>query len=677
MKKYLLDSSPEKEDKKGIDYGKELHEQQRAVVESREKAALVLAGPGSGKTRVLVYRVAHLIEQGVRPEEILLLTFTNRASKEMLRRVEELLGKKPKGLTGGTFHHVGSQILRRHAPILNLSSNFSIIDSEDSKQLLKDVIAHVAGEKEKHFPSAGIIHSIISFSSNACIGIAECIEKKYSGYKEYTSDMVSIAQNYALRKRKSHLVDFDDLLLLWNKVLDHDKVKEYYRRQWKHILVDELQDTNKLQFSIIRKLTERAANNIMVVGDDCQSIYSFRAAEISNILDFPKTYPSCKEYRLEVNYRSTHDIVNLVNKSIKNNKEQFKKVLQAQREGGEKPIVVRCMDPEQEASFVGKRILELHEGGLHYKDIGVLFRAEYQSAQVELELSKRRIPFVKRGGLRFFEQAHIKDMTAFLKILNNEQDELAWKRVLCLFEGIGPAKAISIWQWISETRNPLSHIRNADNQPLAERASGWNAFKKVVAALPEEKTPSVLIDSFLRSFYEVYLKEQYPNYRERLLDVKQYINLALQYTDGRKFLEDILLDADLTGSESSTGDEHDAVVLSTIHQAKGLEWQAVFVTSLADERFPSERAYTEDTIDEERRLFYVACSRAKRELYLTIPMQEFTFWGGHKVLRDSLFIEELPPSCYETWTLGEREILEKKKEEGWGKDAGFVSADEY
>lgn len=675
MKIYTLDRGTEQHNR--IDYATVLNEQQRAAVQHDARAALVLAGPGSGKTRVLVHRVAHLIEQGIKPEQILLLTFTNKAAKEMLRRTEELLGKKPRGLMGGTFHHVGNTLLRRHAAVVDLPSNFSIIDSEDSKQLMKDVIASTFPEQEKHFPSASVIHAILSFGANAQISIKECIEQRFKAYKKHTEAIELISRQYATRKKKSHLVDFDDLLLHWNTILDNEQILGHYRKTWKHVLVDEFQDTNKLQFSIIHKLTEDGGNSIMVVGDDCQSIYSFRAAEIANILEFPKRYDGCKEYRLEENYRSTPEIVTLVNKSIAHNSAQFKKVLKTDNKKGEKPAVVHCLDAEQEASFVGQRILELHSSGIPYKEIGALFRAEYQSAQLELELTRRGIPFIKRGGLRFFEQAHIKDITAFLKVINNEQDELAWKRLVCLFRGIGPSKAISIWSWVSATRDPLRHIKGA-NMQLMVQAPGWAEFKRVLAELPEGKNPSMLIDYFLHAFYEEYLKEQYANYKERLLDVRQYINLAFQYRDIQKFLEDILLDADLTSTgESDAPVEEDSVVLSTIHQAKGLEWQGVFVLSLADERFPLERAYAEDTLEEERRLFYVACSRARHFLFLTVPMQEFTYWGGNKVLRDSIFIEELSPSCYENWQLAER-IEEKTETEkfGWGKDSGFVRADE-
>ena len=481
MKDSDIYSLPEKNK---MNYPTTLNEQQRHVVSGNDSASLVLAGPGSGKTRVLVHRVAHLIDKGVKPEEILLLTFTNKAAKEMLQRTEDLLKKKPSGLIGGTFHHVGNQILRRHAPIVGLQPYFSIIDREDSKQLLKDVIASIVPEKEKHFPSVGVVQAIMSFAANAQLAIKPCIEQKFIAYEKHSTLLNDISQKYAARKKKSNLVDFDDLLVHWSIILQNRRVCEYYQNTWKHILVDEFQDTNKLQFSIIRSLTAGGETSIMVVGDDCQSIYSFRAAEIANIIDFPKHYTNCKEYRLEVNYRSTPEIVHLVNKSIFNNKGQFKKVLKTENKKGLKPTLVRCTDAEQEAAFIARKIMEMKEKGMTYADIGVLFRAEYQSAQIELELTKQGIPFVKRGGLKFFEQAHIKDMTAFLKILNNEKDELAWKRVLCLFQGIGPAKSVAVWQWVSEMRDPLRHIKAADTQ-LFTQTSGWADFKRVIAGLPE------------------------------------------------------------------------------------------------------------------------------------------------------------------------------------------------
>lgn len=654
MKVYNLKKEGTKERKFKIDYKNELNEQQLDVVMNGDGASLVLAGPGSGKTRVLVYRVAYLLEKGVKPEEILLLTFTNKAAKNMLNRVELLLGYSPKGLNGGTFHHVGGTILRKHAPTLGYGRNFSIIDNEDSRQIIKGIIAEMMPSKEQHFPKAGVIFSMISYSRNTGIPLKQCIEEKYSFDKKLTPTITSIANAYEENKKKSNLMDFDDLLIQWNNLLEIEAIRRFYSKKFKYMLVDEFQDTNPIQFQIIKKLSGEESH-IMAVGDDCQSIYAFRGAEIKNILEFPKHYKNAKEFKLETNYRSTPEILNLINKSISNNKGQFKKNLKAVNKSKGKPAVVHCMDSEQEAEFICQRILELKEEGESYNGIGILFRADYQSAQLELELMKKGIPYRKRGGLRFFEQAHIKDLTSFLKIFSNSQDELAWKRSLCLFEGIGDSNVQKIWNELSKHDSPIDFIKSKESITLAsaKAARGWAEFRKIILGMKSEfGSPSEIAEAFFSSFYESYIKDNFPNFRDRILDIKQYINLADQYTSIERFLEDVLLDADLTGSESvSNKQEDEAVILSTIHQSKGLEWNSVFIISLAENRFPLERASRDDSIEEERRLFYVACSRAKNELYLCIPMEESTYWRGESILKDSRFIEELPSSVYEEWKI--------------------------
>ncbi len=648
---YTLKKDAEKRDFR-IKYAEELNEQQLDVVRNGDGAALVLAGPGSGKTRVLVYRVAYLLESGVSPENILLLTFTNKAAKNMLNRIEELLGYSPKGLSGGTFHHEGNLILRKRASAIGFDNNFSIIDNEDSIQLIKDIIAGI--KKDKHFPSPNIVFSIIGFAKNSASPISDCIKNKYENFSKFANEIKRISEIYEDRKRRTGMMDFDDLLFYWNALLDDPAIREHYSEKFRYILVDEFQDTNRLQFEIIKKLSGR--NNIMAVGDDCQSIYSFRAAEVKNILDFPEHYRkqnSFKEFRLEANYRSTPEIMNLVNQSIKHNKNQFEKTLKATSKSGQKPVLARCKDPKQEAEFVCQKILELRDEGIPYSEIGVLFRADYQSVQMELELAKKGIPFIKRGGLKFFEQAHVKDMTSFLKIFNNSKDELAWKRVLCLFEGIGQVTAGKIWEQLSASTNPLESLKsnsfhNAHNAKMPKGLSQLRSIAKRIRI----NFPSEILNIFFTDFYNDYLKEKYPNFRDRMLDARQFINLADQYQNINGFLDDIILDADIGRGDKNDGEE-EKLMLSTIHQAKGLEWKAVFVISVAEDRFPLSRVYADGTLEEERRLFYVACSRCKKELYLTVPIQDSSFWGGSQLLKDSIFVQELPENCYEEWGIKE------------------------
>lgn len=648
---YTLKKDAEKKDFK-IKYGEELNEQQLDVVRNGDGAALVLAGPGSGKTRVLVYRVAYLLESGVNPENILLLTFTNKAAKNMLSRIEELLGYYPKGLMGGTFHHIGNMILRKHADLIGFDNNFSIIDNEDSIQLVKDIIATVIPKRDKHFPSPNVIFSIIGFSKNSASPITDCIKTKYENFSKFANEIKRIGEIYEERKRRAGMMDFDDLLSNWEKLLDNETIREKYAGQFRYVLVDEFQDTNKLQFAIIKKLAGKG-NNTMVVGDDCQSIYSFRAAEVRNILDFPEHYGkqgNFREFRLEANYRSTPEIMNLVNQSIRHNKSQFEKTLTTANKKGSLPIIVRCKDSKQEAEFVSQRILELRDEGIPYDEIGVLFRADYQSVQMELELAKKGIPFIKRGGLKFFEQAHVKDITSVLKIFNNAKDELAWKRVLCLFEGIGQVSAGKIWEQLSKSENPLEHLKSGPMHN-AKTPKGLAQLRNIAKRI-SIKFPSEIINIFFEEFYRDCLQEKYPNARDRILDVKQFINLADQYQSINSFLDDIILDADIGRGGEENGEE-EKLMLSTIHQAKGLEWKIVFVISLAEDRFPLSRVYADGTLEEERRLFYVACSRCKKELYLTVPMEDFTFWGGNQILKDSIFVQELPENCYEEWGIRE------------------------
>lgn len=654
---YTIRKDAEKKDFK-IKYAEELNGQQADVVFNGDGAALVLAGPGSGKTRVLVYRVAYMIENGISPENILLLTFTNKAARNMLSRVEDLLGSHPKGLSGGTFHHIGNMILRKHASLIGFDNNFSIIDNEDSIQIIKGIIAATFSKKDKHFPSPGVVFSAISFSKNSKLSMEDSIKKKYDHLSKFTGEIKRIERAYEERKRRMGLMDFDDLLCNWERLLDVETVREHYIEKFKYILVDEFQDTNRLQLEIIKKLADVGRNNIMAVGDDCQSIYSFRAAEIRNILDFPEHYKNGKEFRLETNYRSTPEIMNLVNQSIKHNKNQFRKTLKTTNKSGRLPILARCRDSKQEAEFVCQRILELRDEGVPYNEIGVLFRADYQSVQMEMELAKRGIPFEKRGGLKFFEQAHIKDVTSFLKIFNNSRDELAWKRILCLFEGIGQATAAKIWDQLSRSGNPLESLRSNSFLNAGKSPKGLAQFRRIARSV-NTPMPSGIINAFFEDFYREYLQEKYPNSRDRILDVKQFINLSDQYTGISSFLDDILLDADLGRQDRSN--ESEAVILSTIHQAKGLEWKAVFVISIAEDRFPLSRVYADGTLEEERRLFYVACSRCGKELYLTVPMEDFTFWGGNQILKDSVFIQELPETCYEEWGIREEHAQDSRE----------------
>ena len=420
------------------------------MVTAPPKAALVVAGAGTGKTRAITYRVAYLIEQGISPQRVLLATFTNRASREMLRRVESLTGSQNvHRVWGGTFHRIGNLILRRHAVSLGFDSNYSILDSEDARDFINVCIEDAAIDtKAKRFPKAEVVQDIISYANNTDTPIAEIVIDKYPYFELLTQQIKRVDAIYQLRKRERNVMDYDDLLLNWKRLLiEKPEIAALYAEQFQHILVDEYQDTNKLQAEIIDLLAAKH-RNVMVVGDDAQSIFAWRGAEFTNIYEFPKRYPEAELYKLETNYRSTPEILGLANASIASNRKQFPKVLTAiKRSLDFKPALVPCSDVEQQSAFIASRILELRDEGTSLEDIAVIYRSHYHSVELQLELSRRNIPYRVQSGVRFFEQSHIKDVVSYLRIIVNPRDELAWKRVLKMVPGIGNATANRVFEF--------------------------------------------------------------------------------------------------------------------------------------------------------------------------------------------------------------------------------------
>jgi len=656
MKRYILHPTTTPAKSK-IDYSAQLNEQQYEVVTSGEGPCLVLAGPGSGKTRTLIYRVAYLLDKGVLANNILLVTFTNKAAREMLIRLESLVGYSPKGLWGGTFHHIGNLILRRYANRLDYNPDYTILDREDARDLLDDCRAALGvANREARFPTSQVLQRIFELSSNCRLPLQDIVLKNYPQFYELLPQIEKLHTLYQSRKKRSNLMDYDDLLTNWLALLEnYPDIKEYLSQQFRYILVDEFQDTNKLQFEILIHISSYH-RNIMVVGDDSQSIYSFRGAEIGNILDFPRHFPDAKEFRLEINYRSTPEILELANRSIEHNRLRFPKTLRAVKEkSGIKPALIPTQDLYQQASFVAQRILELHEEGVPLSEIAVLFRARFQSAELELELAKRNIPYTVRGGLRFFEQAHIKDALAFLKILSNPRDELAWKRALKLQEGIGARTADKIWQYVAQAPNPVGALLS-EPPPLPTRAkNGFSQFLRIMRAIDGLKSnPSEAIKQVVSLGYRDYVLFTFPNPNERLLDLEQLATLAASYGSLKKFLADITLHEHFSGESfiAPPHKEEEFITLSTLHQAKGLEWHTVFIIGLCEGAFPVIWALNnEERLEEERRLFYVGITRAKQELYLVYPIQHYTYSDGAIINRPSRFIEELPTTCYETWQI--------------------------
>jgi DNA helicase-2/ATP-dependent DNA helicase PcrA len=644
-----------------IDYQAELNKEQLDAVLHGDGPCLVLAGAGSGKTRTLVYRVAYLIEKGIDPRNILLVTFTNKASREMLNRVEVLLKCQPKGLWGGTFHHIGNALLRRYAKYLGYDSKFNILDSEDSKTMLKAVMGEMGlNYKEKYFPKPDVIRGVISFCLNSQKTVREVFQTKYRYLDEQLIPIIeNIAAEYAKKKINSNTMDFDDLLTNWLKLLqEHPDVKNKLASQFKYILVDEYQDTNKIQSEIVYELAS-VHNNVLVVGDDCQSIYSFRAADINNILSFPERMPGTKIYKLETNYRSTPEILALANKCIGNNLNQYQKALHSLREQMTRPALVSVQDDKQQAEFVCQRILELQEEGGSLNDVAILFRSSFQVMEMELALNKKSIPYQMRGGIRFFEQAHIKDVIAYLKVYNNLHDELSWKRLLLLYDGIGMANADKIWQELNKVADIKRATEILPNLTSSEKVRrGLEKVKGLFNVLLEQEKDFIAtaIRQIIKADYEVYVKNNFDNAKDRLEDLMQLSNFALSYSKLEDFLADVSLSEGFRGEQIEGYQEgpDESIVLSTIHQAKGLEWKHVFVIGLVEGQFPHYKVYDHpEELEEERRLFYVAVTRAKDELYLTYPIFSFSFTTGQNINKRSTFISELDDSLFEVWQVDE------------------------
>ncbi len=632
-----------------IDYKNKLNKEQYEVVTAGDGPCLVLAGAGSGKTRTLVFRVAYLIEKGVNPANILLVTFTNRAANEMLERVEKYLGFKPEKLWGGTFHRIGNQILRRYANKLGYERNFNILDQDDSISLVKHAMEEIGlSAKGQNFPKASIVQSMISFARNTNRDIRDVVENYYS-YPDFISAKVEeLFFEYDKKKKSANVMDFDDLLVNWLRLLENfPEVKDSLAKQFEYILVDEYQDTNYIQSEIIKNLAS-FHNNVLVVGDDSQSIYSFRAADVKNILNFPKLFANTKIYKIETNYRSTPQILDLANESISHNVDQFQKDLKAKREDHILPALIIARDDQHQAHLVSKRISQLYRDGVNYESMAVLYRATYQSAEIQLELSKQNIPYVVRGGMRYFEQAHIKDVISYLKVLANFQDEISWKRILNMYEGIGQKRADAIWKKI-KSYNDLPSLLN-DQLKLTGKASiSWgrisSAFRHLLTLDKEQKGyMAEAIEFILEHGYEDYLKNAYENYRDRIDDLSQLINFVAKYADIDKLLADVMLSENFAGENEHS---KQAVVLSTIHQAKGLEWAVVFIVGLRDGYFPHQKSLENPReLEEERRLFYVAVTRAKDELNMLYPVRSFSYKFGEVFSKPSMFIRELDQSKY-------------------------------
>lgn len=632
---------------------RDLNPQQWAAVSAESGPKLVIAGAGSGKTRVITYRVAYLIARGVDPSRILMVTFTNKAAREMLSRAEALVGAVVRRVWGGTFHAIGNRILRCHASLLGYRQNYTILDEEDQKDFLRLCITDEGIPiREVRFPSPALVRNVFSFSCNTGIPIPEVLERYYPYLSEWAEALERIQNRYQERKRAANAMDYDDLLANWLKLLrEFPDVLERYGRRFQHILVDEYQDTNLLQAEIVELLASRNGRNLMVVGDDAQSIYAFRGAHYDNIFRFPERNPGTEIFRLEITYRSTPQILDFTNASIGNNRSQYPKTLQPTRPDGPKPFLIPVEDVYQEARFVAQRVLELRDEGVPLSRIAVLYRAHSHSMVFQGELARRGIPYEVRSGLRFFEQAHIKDVLAYLRILHNPYDEVAWRRVLLTLPGVGNVRAARIWERIASSSDPLQELGRAGDFLPSSVLPSWERFAGDVEALREaqDRGPGMLLELVLGSGYRDYLHMAYENPDSRLEDLYQLAVLARQYETLENFLSELVLLGELYGQEvRPVVVDPGRLVLSSVHQAKGLEWWAVFVLRMAEGCFPSPMALREEEgEEEERRVFYVATTRAQQELYLLYPITDYTPSGSVVLLGPSRFIREVEESLYQ------------------------------
>ena len=695
-----------------IDFAAELNPQQYAAVTAPPGPALVIAGAGSGKTRTLTYRVAYLLENGIRPQHILLLTFTNKAAREMLDRVSALCPHDLTGLWGGTFHSIGNRILRRHPAEAGFAPGFSIMDREDAEDMLDGVVTALGFDpKEKRAPKGEVIADVLSYQLNTGKKLDDVLVEKYPHFLEYSAKFAEARTKYEAKKRQANALDFDDLLEKTLRLLQNNAaLAEHYQRQFQFVLVDEYQDTNHLQNDFIEILAARH-HNVMVVGDDAQSIYSWRGADFRNILEFPKRHTGAVVYKIETNYRSVPEVLAVANAAIAANVHQFRKELHAVREGtGLKPALIPLPDAQQQAQFVAQRMLELHEEGIPLEEMAVLYRAHFHSMDLQMELTRRGIPFELTSGLRFFEQAHIKDVGAFLKWVVNPRDEVAFKRMAKLLPGIGSRSADTLWLGVEDALNrsasPLlaqnptgpsavppadaAAPQAAERSPLAPVDEPTQALPETIAnpwaGLPPVKDillplkvpakaqkawqqlaftldelvpnghfapPAQMIESVMEAVYDDYLLANYPNYDQRREDLNTLANFSKQYESPQSFLDQLALLTGLDTDVTQRKEETDRVVLTSVHQAKGLEWKVVFVIWLADGKFPSTRSLeTAEAIEEERRLFYVAVTRAKDELYLSYPCVSYSQGYGDPLQRPSRFIGELPRPLLEEWEVG-------------------------
>ncbi|MCC6142030.1 MAG: ATP-dependent helicase [Nitrospira sp.] len=656
VKTYVLkrsddDAAPRK---LSIDYAAALNQQQLAAVTAGEGPSLVIAGAGSGKTRTLVYRVAYLIDSGVDPSNILLLTFTRKSAQEMVQRAGELIGARSERVCGGTFHSVANLLLRRYGRSIGVEPGFTILDRGDAEDLIALVRSQLGlNEKDKRFPRKGTIMEMISKSENTLRSLEEIVLDEFGHFADHIEDLSRLKTAYQAAKRQKQLLDYDDLLVMLRQLLLMDEAARMtISRQFRYILVDEYQDTNRLQAEVVRKLAA-THNNVMVVGDDSQSIYAFRGATFKNIMEFPQLFPGAQIYKLEENYRSTQPILNLANCIIDEAAEKYTKRLFTRKLDGPLPSLVEAAGENAQSRFIAQKILELREEGVPLSEVAVLFRSSFHSFDLEIELSRKGLPFIKRGGVKFIETAHVKDLLAHVRVIANPLDTVSWNRVLMLVEGVGPKKAHDLLAAIVKSGQPFDVLRGVSGRSGQGLKSLANTLESLTGT--EDRSPSEQVNH-IYEYYLPILKEQYDDYPKRTRDLDHLHTIAEGYPGVNEFLADLALEPPDGSASGVDGPDRDdeRMVLSTIHSAKGLEWQAVFVIWIVDGRFPSVYSFVADEdLEEERRLFYVSVTRAKRHLFLTYPINVYDKSSGMLLSKPSRFLDHVSSDLFDTVALVE------------------------
>ena len=620
-----------------IDYEGELNASQLEAVRSIDGQYLIVAGAGSGKTRVLTYRVAYLVDSGVDPRSILLLTFTRKAAEEMLTRASKLLDKRCRRVAGGTFHSFCVGVLRRHAKLVGFENNFTILDQGDSEsvvKLIRDSGNYATGEKR--FPKARTIHEILGKVVNRYLVVKDVVADEYPHFLDFVDEIREIGTKYRKYKKDNNLMDYDDLLVWTRELLDKNPgILTKLSRKYRYIMVDEYQDTNRIQAQIACFLASEYGN-IMVVGDDCQSIYRFRGADWHNIMEFPRLFSDAKLIKLEENYRSTQPILDFTNKIIGQMQEKYEKKLYSQFKVGDKPVYSEVEDEYAEAKFVVDEILKLREEGVDLDKIAVLYRTVWAANIIEEELNVRNIPYEKRGGLKFLERSHVKDVISHLNVALNISDSWNWNRILQIFEGVGPSKAKKI---IDEIDKQGIEALNTPPDSLAKYSEDLRKLYSLIIYIQQSQKD--VLDPVHKTiqYYTPHLKRLYDNYPERLPDLDTLESIARRFRSLEEYLSHLALEPPTKAEQKPTSKDEKHLVLSTIHQAKGLEWHTVFIIQLNDGQLPHTYSLEdEEEIEEERRVFYVACTRAKKNLYLTRPQTRSTAYADLIMVKESRFL---------------------------------------